>query len=123
MKPCQKAYFKRSPKAQTLETKTPSVFTLGVFVFSLGKPTKLINTRLFLTANTAAETLGEFVDTTTSVNDFLLASVERVAFAAHVYVEFAFTHGRSSNELVATAAANCYWNVIWVNFWFHDVFA
>lgn len=98
------------------------MFSHSAFLFSnLGKHTKPLNTCLFLTANTAAETLGELVDTTTGVNDFLLASVERVAFAAHVYVEFAFTHGRSSNKVVATAAANSYWNVIWMNFWFHDV--
>ncbi len=100
------------------------MFSHSAFLFSsLGEFTKRINTCLFLTANTAAETLGELVNTTTGVNDFLLASVERVAFAAHVYVELAFTHGRSSNEVVAAAAANSYWNVIWMNFWFHDVFA
>ncbi len=49
---------------------------------------------LFLGRNTAAETLGEFVDTATGINDFLLASIERVACAAHVYVEIAFAHGR-----------------------------
>jgi hypothetical protein len=43
-----------------------------------------------------------------------------VAFAAHVYVEVAFAHGRSSNEVVAAATANSYWNIIWMNFWFHD---
>jgi hypothetical protein len=101
----------------------PSVFTLGIFVLQRGELPKLLTTRLFLTSNTAAEALGEFVDTTTSVNDFLLASVERVAFATHVYVEFAFTHSRSSYKLVATAAGNCDWNVIRMNFWFHDVFA
>ncbi len=85
----------------------------------LTKPT----TCLFLTANTAAETLGEFVDTTTGINNFLFTCVERVTFAAHVYEEFTFTQGRSGYELVATAAANCYWDVIWMNFWFHDVFA
>ncbi len=43
---------------------------------------------LFLGAtDTAAETLGEAIDTATGINDFLLASVERVALAAHVYVE------------------------------------
>ncbi len=99
----------------------PSIFTLGIFVFQLGEMPKLLNTRLLLTANTAAKALGELVDTTTSVNDFLLASVERVAFAANVYVELAFTHGRSSYKLVATAAGNCDWDVIWMNFWFHDV--
>jgi hypothetical protein len=80
-------------------------------------------TSLLFGSDTASETLGEFVNTATGINDFLLASVERVAFAAHVYVEIAFTHGRSSNEVVAAATANVYWNIIWMNFWFHDVFA
>ena len=44
--------------------------------------------QLFLGAtDTATETLGEAINTATGINDFLLASVERVALAAHVYVE------------------------------------
>ena len=85
--------------------------------------TRLIYVLLLFSADTAAETLGELVDTTTGINDFLLASVERVAFAAHVYMEFAFAHSRSSYEFVTAAAGNSYRNVIWMNFWFHDVFA
>jgi hypothetical protein len=77
--------------------------------------------RLLFSSDTATETLGEFVDTATGINDFLLASVERVAFAAHVYMELAFTQGRSSYEFVTTAAANIYSNVIWMNVWSHDV--
>jgi hypothetical protein len=102
----------------------PKVFTFGIFVFSW-EFTKLISQRerLFFSGDTAAKALGEFVDTATGVNNFLLTGVERVAFTAHVYVEIAFAHGRSSNEFVTTAAANSYWNVIWMNFWFHDVFA
>ena len=39
------------------------------------------------TTDTAAETLGEAIDTATGINDFLLASVERVTSTAYVNVE------------------------------------
>jgi len=39
------------------------------------------------TSDTAAETLGEAIDTATGINNFLLASVERVAGATYVNVQ------------------------------------
>ncbi len=78
-------------------------------------------TILLFSRDTAAKALSELVDTTTGINDFLLACVEWVALTAHVYMEFAFTHSRSRYELVTAAASNSYWNVIWMNFWFHGI--
>jgi len=97
------------------------VFTPPAFLISGLANARHTGNRLLLSANAAAEALGELVDTATGINDFLLASIERVAFAAHVYKEFAFTHGRSGSEVVAAAAANFHSNIIWMNFWFHDV--
>ena len=39
------------------------------------------------TSDTAAETLGETIDTATGINDFLLASVERVTSTTYVNVQ------------------------------------
>ena len=44
------------------------------------------------TSDTAAETLGEAVDTATGINSLLLAGVERVASTAYVNVQ-GFAHG------------------------------
>lgn len=54
-----------------------------------------------LLSDATAETLGEAINTTTSRSFFLLAGVEWVAFAAHVYVEV-FAQSRASFEGVAT---------------------
>ena len=78
-----------------------------------------MSNRLLFGADTAAEALGELVDTATGINDFLLASVERVAVATYVYVQV-FTQGRCGYEVIAAAAANSYRRVVWMNFWFHD---
>jgi len=74
---------------------------------------------LLLSGDAATETLGKAVDTTTGINDFLLTGVEGVTFVAHVNVKV-FTQGRTGFESVAAAAVNRYFNVIWMNFWFHD---
>src|SRR5690606_34419775 len=75
---------------------------------------------LLLATDAAAEALGEAIDTTTSIYHFLLTSVERVAFVAHVHVEV-FTQGRAGFKGVAAAAVNSYFSVFGMNFWFHGV--
>jgi hypothetical protein len=77
-------------------------------------------TSLLFCSDAAAETLGETVDTATGINDFLLARVERVAFAAHVYVEI-FTQRGAGFETVTATAINSHFNVIWMNICFHDL--
>ena len=44
------------------------------------------------TSDTAAETLGEAINTATGINSFLLASVERVTRTTYVNVQ-GFAHG------------------------------
>ena len=66
--------------------KTPEIFIPGVFTSAVS--TALIKKLVFLgTADTAAETLGEAIDTTTGINYFLLAGVERVARTTYVNVQ------------------------------------
>ena len=74
---------------------------------------------LLFRSDTAAETLGETVDTTTGINNFLLAGIERVACAAHVYVE-AFAQSRPGFKGVTATAINSNFSVIWMNISFHD---
>ena len=80
----------------------------------------MLAARLLLGADAAAEALGELVDTTTGVNDFLLAGVERVAVATHVHVQI-FAQGRCSGKRVAAAASYVDGYVVWMNFWFHGI--
>tara|TARA_B100000287_G_scaffold103129_2_gene95363 strand:- start:593 stop:937 length:345 start_codon:yes stop_codon:yes gene_type:complete len=66
----------------------------------------------------AAETLVEAIDTTTSINNFLLTSVERVASGAHVQVHSAWLSGFSVDYVAA--GTGCYQlSVFWVNTFFH----
>jgi hypothetical protein len=74
----------------------------------------------FFSANTAAKAFGKAINTTTGIDHFLFARVERMALTAHVNVKSS-TQGRSCCECVATAASYSHRYVIWVNFWFHDV--
>jgi hypothetical protein len=76
-------------------------------------------TLLLGATDTAAETLGKAIDTATGINNFLLASVERVAAATYVYVQ-CLTQSRASSEAIAAAASYCNVNVIWMNVCFHD---
>ena len=70
-----------------------------------------------LLANQGAEALVEAVNTTTGVNDLLLASVERVAFRANVQVQIA-TSGVDLEFVTAGALdVNCL--VLWVDTLFH----
>jgi hypothetical protein len=65
-----------------------------------------------------AETLVEAVNTATGSNVTLLASVERVAFAAHVQVQIV-TNGRTDGHHVTARAVCSNFCVIWVNTFFH----
>jgi hypothetical protein len=70
-----------------------------------------------LLANQGAEALVETVNTTTGVNDLLLASVERVAFRANVQVQIA-TSGVDL-EFVTARALDVNSLVLWVDTLFH----
>jgi hypothetical protein len=70
-----------------------------------------------LLANQGAEALVETVNTTTGVNDLLLASVERVAFRANVQVQIA-TSGVDL-EFVTAGALDLNCLVLWVDTFFH----
>lgn len=70
-----------------------------------------------LLANQGAEALVEAVNTTTGVNDLLLASVERVAFRANVQVQIA-TSGVDL-EFVTARALDVNSLVLWVDTLFH----
>jgi|GEM_PF-6779486 len=74
-------------KTITPECKKPSISILGFLHSGSGENAGAVTLCFFFSADTAAETLGEAIDTTTSINHFLLASIERVALAAHVYME------------------------------------
>jgi hypothetical protein len=66
--------------------KTPEIFIPGVLTSAASR--WRIKKLVFLgTSDTAAETLGEAIDTATGINNFLLTSVERVAGATYVNVE------------------------------------
>lgn len=56
-----------------------------------------------LTFEHIAEFLIEFVHATGTVNDFLLAGVERMAFRANLNREVFFSHSRFGNEFVASS--------------------
>jgi CRISPR/Cas system endoribonuclease Cas6 (RAMP superfamily) len=73
--------------------------------------------RELLLANQSAEALVETVNTTTGVNDLLLASVERVAFRANVQVQTA-TSG-ADREFVTARALHVDRFVLWVDTFFH----
>jgi len=65
-----------------------------------------------------AEALVEAVNTATGSNVTLLASVERVAFGAHVQVQIV-THGRAGFDHITARAVCSNFNVIRVNTFFH----
>ena len=62
--------------------------------------------------------LAEFLNTASSIHDLLLTSVERVALRTNFYVEV-LTRSGTSLELVATAASDCDFRIIWMNIGFH----
>jgi len=65
-----------------------------------------------------AETLVEAVNTATGRNVTLLASEERVAFAAHVQVQVV-THGRAGFDHITARAVCSNFYIIRVNIFFH----
>lgn len=73
-----------------------------------------------LTFEYIAEFLIEFVHATSTVNDFLLTSVERMAFRANLNREVFFSHSRFGNEFIAARASYVYIVVIRMNTLFHD---
>lgn len=93
---------------------------LGVFVFTAEFTPTATALVSFFSADTAAETLGEAVNTTTGINHFLLAGVEGVTCAAHVYVERS-AQGRCSGKFITAAASHVHRCIIGMNFWFHGI--
>jgi hypothetical protein len=71
-----------------------------------------------LGAGAAAVTLTELVDPSTTVDDFLLAGVKRVAIGANLDLEIAGSRG-SGSELIPAAAGHFGIAVVWVNLCFH----
>jgi hypothetical protein len=68
----------------------------------------------------ASETLLEFVDTATGINNFLLTSVERVACRTYVQVDSAWLGGLSRKHV--TAGAGCFQgSVLRMNTVFHKI--
>jgi hypothetical protein len=115
---CRMNCFKKNkliPISKSSQTKRPQDFTCGLFI-----ERKLILLKLiFLSRDTATKTLGETINTTASINNFLFARVERVASTAHVNVEI-FTNSRTGFEVITTTAVDSNFNVIWMNISFHD---
>jgi hypothetical protein len=114
---CRMSYFRKKliPISKSIQAKRPQVKACGLFI-----ERKLILLKLiFLGCDTATKTLGETINTTASINNFLFARVERVASTAHVNVEI-FTNGRTGFEVITTTAVDGNFNVIWMNISFHD---
>ena len=63
--------------------------------------------------------LAEFLNTASCVDNFLFASVKRMAFRADFNMQ-RLNHCGLSHKLIATAAGNFNFIVIWVNVCFHD---
>lgn len=74
--------------------------------------------RLF-SASASTETLLEPIDSTCSVNDLLLACIERMTLRTYVQVQI-LTFGRTSLDYVAAAASRCNVFIFWVDFCFHN---
>ena len=64
--------------------------------------------------------LAETLNATGGIDNLLFARVERMALRANLDVEWLAT-GRTGVELVATAAGNGDFNVVWVNSVFHFI--
>jgi hypothetical protein len=64
--------------------------------------------------------LAEFLNAASGVHDLLLTRVERMALGANLDVQV-FARGGASLELVAAAAGNVDFSVVWVNVRFHAV--
>ena len=62
----------------------------------------------------------EAIDSPGSIDQLLLAGKERVASRANFDVQVAFL-GRAGLERLAASAGNIYFDVFWVNSWFHLV--
>ena len=74
--------------------------------------------RGFLFAAWNVETFVEAVNTSTGSNITLFASIERVAFTAHVQVQIV-TDGRADFDDVTARAVCSNFFIFWVNIFFH----
>jgi hypothetical protein len=64
--------------------------------------------------------LVEAIDASRRVDQLLFTGKERVASRANLDVQIVFL-GRAGLEGFAASAGNCYFDVFWVNSWFHLV--
>ncbi len=74
--------------------------------------------RGFLFAARNAETLVEAVNTSTGSHITLLASIERVAFTAHVQVQIVIDCRADFDDVTARAVCSNFF-IFWVNIFFH----
>jgi len=100
--------------ARKIDLKSAS---LGVFWAQKKRPKALFSLGNLLAA-WDAETLVEAVNTATGSNITLLASIERVAFTAHVQVQIV-TYGRADFHDVTARARCSNFFVFRVNIFFH----
>lgn len=75
-------------------------------------------TFVLLSANAAAKTFLEFVNTAAGAGLLLLASVERMTAGTDVQIHV-LTFGRASNDYVAATASCSHRGVLWMDICFH----
>jgi len=95
--------------------KKAASFACGFFVAR-----KLIFLQLIFLGDTATKTLGETINTTASIYNFLFTCVERVACTAHINMEI-FTDGRTGFEVITATAVDSNFNIIWMDISFHNL--
>lgn len=66
--------------------------------------------------------LVEFLNTASSINNFLCAGIERMAFRTNFNVHRRLAERGLGLESIATAASHCEFVILWVSISFHRVF-